>query len=110
MTREEILETSCIYSVTSKISQESQTVSRRPFRSPHHTISDAGLIGGGAVIQPGEVSLAHNGVLFLDELPEFSRQALEVMRQPLEEGQVTISRAKARYTYPSEFLCIAAMN
>lgn len=107
MSFEQILETTKIYSV-SGISRSH--IQEPPFRSPHHTISDAGLIGGGTIPRPGEVSLAHNGVLFLDELPEFKKQVLEVLRQPLEDGHVTISRAKIALTYPSRFIFISSMN
>ena len=110
MTVDEALETSKIHSVTGLINTEDGIVSTRPFRNPHHTISDIGLVGGGPVPKPGEVSLSHNGVLFLDELPEFKKSALEVMRQPLENGEVTISRAKISLTYPSNFMLVAAMN
>jgi len=110
MSFEEALETTKIYSVSGLLSNNSALIATRPFRSPHHTISDAGLIGGGAVPKPGEVSLAHNGVLFLDELPEFRKNVLEVMRQPLEDGNVTISRAVTSITYPARFMLIAAMN
>lgn len=106
---EEALESTKIHSVAG-LTDKRGLITTRPFRSPHHTISDAGLIGGGAVPRPGEVSLAHNGVLFLDELPEFERNVLEVMRQPLEDGKVTISRAAMSLTFPSRFMLAAAMN
>ena len=107
---EEALETTKIHSVAGVLDGETGLVTHRPFRSPHHTISDAGLIGGGAVPRPGEVSLANNGVLFLDELPEFPRNVLEVMRQPLEDGQVTIARASMSLSFPARFMLAAAMN
>jgi magnesium chelatase family protein len=106
----ESLETTKIHSVAGKLSAADALVTIRPFRSPHHTISDVALVGGGSNPQPGEISLAHNGVLFLDELPEFKRSALEVMRQPLEERKVTISRAKFTVDYPSSFMLVASMN
>src|SRR5213078_3017151 len=107
---EEALETTKIHSVAGVLDPGAGLVGVRPFRSPHHTISDAGLIGGGAVPRPGEVSLAHNGVLFLDELPEFPRNVLEVMRQPLEDGTVCIARAAMSLTFPARFMLAAAMN
>ena len=107
---EESLETTKIYSVVGALQPDQALVGLRPFRSPHHTISDAGLIGGGHVPRPGEVSLAHNGVLFLDELPEFKKHVLEVLRQPIEDLKVTISRATMAVTYPAAFMLIAAMN
>lgn len=107
---EEALETSKIYSVVGLLKPGHGLLSKRPFRSPHHTISDAGLIGGGHIPRPGEVSLAHNGLLFLDELPEFKRSTLEVLRQPLEDGVVTISRAATSITYPAKFMMVASMN
>jgi magnesium chelatase family protein len=107
---EEALETTKIHSVAGVLNAEEGLVAHRPFRSPHHTISDAGLIGGGAVPRPGEVSLAHNGLLFLDELPEFPRNVLEVLRQPLEDGVVTIARASMSLTFPARFMLAAAMN
>ena len=107
---QEALETTKIHSVAGKLPENSTLISRRPFRSPHHTISDVALVGGGGNPQPGEISLAHNGVLFLDELPEFKRQVLEVMRQPMEERKVTISRAKIALDFPASFMLIASMN
>jgi magnesium chelatase family protein len=107
---QEALETTKIHSVAGRMGGESSLVSSRPFRSPHHTISDVALVGGGGIPQPGEISLAHNGVLFLDELPEFKRTVLEVMRQPLEERRVTISRAKFSVEYPASFMLVASMN
>ncbi|CAN5128598.1 YifB family Mg chelatase-like AAA ATPase [soil metagenome] len=106
----EALETTKIHSVAGKLPENSSLVSKRPFRSPHHTVSDAALVGGGGIPQPGEISLAHNGVLFLDELPEFKRTVLEVMRQPMEERKVTISRAKVALDFPANFMLIASMN
>jgi magnesium chelatase family protein len=110
MSLEEAIETTRIHSVAGVLENGRGLVGTRPFRSPHHTISDAGLIGGGAVPRPGEVSLGHHGVLFLDELPEFQRNVLEVMRQPLEEGSVTIARAAVSVTFPARFMLAAAMN
>jgi magnesium chelatase family protein len=104
------VETTKIHSVMGLIPADSSLIVIRPFRNPHHTISDAGLIGGGHIPKPGEVSLSHNGVLFLDELPEFKKNVLEVMRQPLEEERVTISRAATSLTYPARFMLVAAMN
>lgn len=109
MTLHEALETTKIHSVVGKV-KNTGLMSQRPFRSPHHTISDVALVGGGAYPQPGEISLSHNGVLFLDELPEFKRGVLEVMRQPLEDREVTISRARFTVTYPSSFMLVASMN
>lgn len=106
----EALETTKIHSVAGKLPTNTSLVARRPFRSPHHTISDVALVGGGGIPQPGEISLAHNGVLFLDELPEFKRTVLEVMRQPMEERRVSISRAKVSIDFPASFMLIASMN
>ena len=110
MTLEEAIETTKIHSIAGLLGGERSFVATRPFRSPHHTISDVGLLGGSAIPAPGEVSVAHNGVLFLDELPEFKRSTLEVLRQPLEDGRVTVSRAAGTITFPSEFMLVAAMN
>ncbi len=107
---QEALETTKIHSVAGKLPENSALISKRPFRSPHHTISDVALVGGGGTPQPGEISLAHNGVLFLDELPEFKRTVLEVMRQPMEERKVSISRAKMALDFPANFMLIASMN
>ncbi|RSK40231.1 YifB family Mg chelatase-like AAA ATPase [Mangrovimonas spongiae] len=110
MTLHEALETTKIHSVVGRVKAHTGLMAQRPFRSPHHTISDVALVGGGTYPQPGEISLAHNGVLFLDELPEFKRTVLEVMRQPLEDREVTISRARFTVTYPSSFMLVASMN
>jgi magnesium chelatase family protein len=110
LTLQEALETTKIHSVAGKLAENTTLVSKRPFRSPHHTVSDVALVGGGGNPQPGEISLAHNGVLFLDELPEFKRTVLEVMRQPMEERRVTISRAKLSIDFPSSFMLVASMN
>lgn len=110
LTLHEALETTKIHSVAGKLPENATLISKRPYRSPHHTISDVALVGGGGNPQPGEISLAHNGVLFLDELPEFKRTVLEVMRQPMEERKVTISRAKVAMDFPASFMLIASMN
>jgi len=110
LTLEEALETTKIHSVAGYLPPDTALIATRPYRSPHHTISDAGLIGGGQIPKPGEVSLAHHGILFLDELTEFKKNVLEVLRQPLEDRKVTISRATVSLTYPSSFMLAAAMN
>ena len=110
LTLNEALETTKIHSVAGNIARNSSLITTRPFRSPHHTISDVALVGGGSFPQPGEISLSHNGVLFLDELPEFKRTVLEVMRQPLEDRLITISRSKFTIEYPSSFMLVASMN
>ena len=110
MSRREITEATEIHSVAGNTDAAAPIVTRRPFRSPHHTVSSVAMSGGGSTPRPGEISLAHTGVLFLDELPEFSRETMEVLRQPLEDGKVTISRASASYTFPSRFMLVCAMN
>src|SRR5450432_1854024 len=110
LTLQEALETTKIHSVAGKLPENATLISKRPFRSPHHTISDVALVGGGGLPQPGEISLAHNGVLFLDELPEFRRSVLEVMRQPMEERKVNISRARMSIDFPANFMLLASMN
>jgi magnesium chelatase family protein len=110
LTLEEALETTKVHSIVGLLKAGQALVTRRPFRTPHHTASDAGLLGGNVNPTPGEISLSHNGVLFLDELPEFKRSVLETMRQPLEEGHVTISRAAGTMTFPARFMLVAAMN
>src|SRR5512136_3356141 len=110
LTLEEALETTKVHSIVGLLAPGQALVTRRPFRAPHHTASDAGLLGGNINPTPGEISIAHHGVLFLDELPEFKRSVLETMRQPLEEGHVTISRAAGTMTFPAQFMLVAAMN
>jgi magnesium chelatase family protein len=110
MVIEEALEVTKIYSVSGMLSSDTPLIRKRPFRAPHHTVSHAGLVGGGRIPRPGEISLSHRGVLFLDELPEFGHNVLEVLRQPIEDKVVTISRAQGSITYPANFMLVAAMN
>lgn len=110
LTFEEALETTKIHSITGVLSKDIPLITKRPFRSPHHTISSSSLVGGGKIPKPGEISLAHNGVLFLDELPEFNKNTLEVLRGPLEDGIINISRVNASLTYPCNFMFVASMN
>src|SRR5947199_10438144 len=110
MSCEESLDTTLIHSVSGLLPSETGLIGARPFRAPHHTISDAGLVGGGPIPRPGEVSMAHNGLLFLDELPEFPRNVLEVLRQPLEDRRATIARAQRTLTFPTSFVHVTAMH
>jgi magnesium chelatase family protein len=110
MTFEEALQTTRIHSAVGLLNHGQPLIATRPFRSPHHTLSDVAMVGGGTVPKPGEVSLTHNGILFLDELPEFKRNVLEVLRQPLEDGHVTISRALSSITYPASIMLVTSLN